>query len=134
MKFYHDVYVKHGFEGLMIRKLAGSNPTKTQLKQSWYKGKKNDNLLKFKLFFEAEGTVIAVNEGKGKFAGLAVFRLRTDSGKEFDCTPAATEELKRKWYQERDQLIGKRYTYRYQELTEYGIPRFPVGKGFRDYE
>jgi len=31
-------------------------------------------------------------------------------------------------------LIGKRLTVTFQEYTEHGIPRFPVGKCIRDYE
>jgi hypothetical protein len=30
--------------------------------------------------------------------------------------------------------IGQQLTVRYQELTTDGIPRFPVGIAFRDYE
>jgi DNA ligase-1 len=32
------------------------------------------------------------------------------------------------------ELIGKRLTVRYQELTDGGVPRFPVGVAVRDYE
>jgi hypothetical protein len=30
--------------------------------------------------------------------------------------------------------VGKKLTVRYQELTDEGLPRFPVGVAFRDYE
>jgi DNA ligase-1 len=37
-------------------------------------------------------------------------------------------------YKRGDSLIGKYLTVTYQELSEYGVPRFPVGKTIRDYE
>ena len=30
--------------------------------------------------------------------------------------------------------LGKKLTVKYQELTNHGIPRFPIGLGIRDYE
>ena len=32
------------------------------------------------------------------------------------------------------EYVGKKLTVRYQELTDDGIPRFPVGIAIRDYE
>ena len=39
-------------------------------------------------------------------------------------------ERKRLWDQ-RHELIGKTVTFKYQELSTYGVPRFPVYKGIR---
>ena len=32
------------------------------------------------------------------------------------------------------ELLGKKLTVRYQEMTDGGVPRFPVGVAVRDYE
>jgi DNA ligase-1 len=34
----------------------------------------------------------------------------------------------------KDTFLGKMLTVQYQNLTPDGIPRFPVGLSFRDYE
>ena len=33
-----------------------------------------------------------------------------------------------------DKYMGKMLTVKYQNLTDLGVPRFPVGIAFRDYE
>lgn len=42
-----------------------------------------------------------------------------------------TAERKRLWAN-RDELIGKKVTIKYNGLSSYGVPRFPVYKGLRD--
>jgi len=39
-----------------------------------------------------------------------------------------------KLFEEGNNYIGKQLTVRAQELTNEGIPRFPVGISIRDYE
>jgi DNA ligase-1 len=48
--------------------------------------------------------------------------------------PRGTHEDRADLFKDGDSYIGKKLTVRYQELTEDGIPRFPVGIAFRDYE
>jgi DNA ligase-1 len=37
-------------------------------------------------------------------------------------------------FQNGSEYVGKKLTIRFQELTDEGLPRFPVGIAFRDYE
>jgi DNA ligase-1 len=37
-------------------------------------------------------------------------------------------------YDNGGEYVGKMLTVRYQEMTDIGVPRFPVGIAFRDYE
>ena len=48
--------------------------------------------------------------------------------------PRGTHEERRDLYKIAKSMVGKKLTVRFQELTEDGIPRFPVGIAFRDYE
>ena len=122
------------YEGLILRFPAGQNPTKRELERSWYKGGRNTNLLTYKLFQDEEGIVLDIVEAKDKFKGQAVLVLRDPRRNTFNCVAHGDEPLRREIYDNREKHMGKKYTYKYFELTKYGIPRFPVGLRFRDYE
>ena len=126
--------IKRKYEGLMIRFFAGNNPTKTQLQRSWYKGKRNANLLKYKDFEDEEGTITDVLQGKDRNEGAAIFVLEDPRGNTFKCVPHGTLEDLQRYYANKEDYIGQSYTYKYQELTKYGVPRFPTGVRFRNYE
>lgn len=120
-------YLEDGYEGIMIRKPS-----------SLYVKDKRKDLWKYKSFFDEEGIIVGAAEGKGKNKGLLTFRVKDAQGQEFSCDPIATHaERARLWslYQENpDQFLGKEYTYTFQERFPNGLPRFPKGKGIRDYE
>src|SRR5205085_7401226 len=63
---YHEIYVSLGYEGAIIRKLAGKNPTEKDIRESIYRETRTNNILKYKIFFEEEGTIIDVYDGQGK--------------------------------------------------------------------
>lgn len=134
IKTIHDKYVTAGYEGAIIRKLCAGTTTAKEKKESYYLPGRNNNLLKVKIFIDEEGTVIGAKEGEGRETGLVIWIIRDDNGKIFDCRPRGSFETRRYHYEHYKDYIGKRYTYRYFEKTEYDIPRFPVGIGFRDYE
>ena len=90
--------------------------------------------MKVKEFFDEEGSIIEVSDGEGREKGLALFNVRNNTGKLFNVRPKGNFSQRAFWFTHPEECIGKRYTYRYFELTEYGIPRFPVGIAFRDYE
>lgn len=123
-----------GYEGLTIRFFAGTNPNRSQLQKSWYRGGRNASLLKYKLFDDEEGTIIDIIDGKDSFRGMAVMVLKDPRGNILNCVSHGDESTKRSIYQNRDKYINKLYTYKYFGLTKYGIPRFPVGVRFRTYE
>ena len=132
IKRLHDHYVSLGYEGLMIRKMSGPNPS--NLKESYYKPERNNNLLKYKEFQDDEGTIIDIVSGEGKEEELAIMVIRDKNGKVFNVRPRGSYESRKLIYDNKNKYIGVQYTYRFFELTEYGIPRFPVGIAFRTYE
>jgi ATP-dependent DNA ligase len=130
-KFRQYVHVL-GYEGAMYRDL-----------NSPYIHHRTDKLLKIKEFKDAEYLIVGVYEGIGKKAGMAgslicenekglSFRvpckkLPDESSKDF------TKRLK-DYLNNFDSIKGKMLTVQFQNLTENGIPRFPVGVRIRGGE
>lgn len=131
---WHDYFVSLGYEGAIVRKLAGANPTAKHLKDASYRSTRCSNILKVKKFTDEEGIVQSVIDGEGTEKDLAIFNVRDQRGNIIPIRPRGSFEQRKSWYEQPELCIGKKYTFRYFELTEYGVPRFPVGIAFRDYE
>lgn len=130
---FHDRMVEDGFEGAMIRQPLSSITNETRKVDAYYRGKRNKALLKVKAFTDEEFVVIGVNEAKGRDKGTAIFELEiSPGGKTFTCRPTGDLDSRRYWFEHRDECIGRLYTVEYFEKSKDGIPRFPVGKAFRD--
>jgi DNA ligase-1 len=124
LKGYHDRFVAEGKEGLIIRNTAGLYQLAARSK----------DLQKYKEFEDAEFTVTGFAEGEGLDKGLVIWVCETEDKKKFSVRPRGTHEERAGLFKDGDSYLGKKLTVRYQELTEDGIPRFPVGIAFRDYE
>ena len=120
----HDVYARQGFEGIMIRDPQGK----------YTLAERSNKLLKFKKFQTEEYEIVGANEGTGKDAGTVVWICKGGSTGTFAVRPTGSLAQRKQWFRNRDQYIGKMLTVKFQNLTEYGFPRFPVGLGIRDYE
>jgi len=132
----YDLFIENKYEGMMIRKLSGINipnyiTTENDIKESWYRGKKNQNLLKMKPFIEDEGIIIDVISAKGRDEGTAIFVIEWKY-RTFRCRPTGKFSDRKHWYDNKKDIIGKIYTFKYFETSDKGIPRFPTGKSFRD--
>lgn len=123
MKEMHSKYVAEGYEGIMLRNKSGL-----------YKGSRSADLQKYKEFFDSEYEIVGYEEGKGLEDGCIIWTCKTSDGKAFSCRPRGTREERTDLYINGDNYIGKMLTVRYQELTNEGLPRFPVGITIRDYE
>lgn len=115
-------YNEKGFEGAIVRLLGG-------LYEHCYR---SSALLKVKEFQDDEYTVVGCTSGVGKFEKCAIFICKTKEGKTFNVTPKATQEEREAFLRNKAKYIGKKYTVRFFDLTDDGIPRFPVGIIFRD--
>lgn len=113
-----------GYEGIMLR--VGNC--------SYQCGRRSNELLKVKQFVDEEFTIVRAEQNKGKHSDQCSFVCVTADGKEFSVKPMGTDEVRRRYWREVDNYIGKQLTVRYFEKTEGGIPRFPVGVEVRDYE
>ena len=99
-----------GGEGLMLRE-----------PQSEYEIGRSMTLLKVKSFHDTEAIVTGHQLGRGKFKGkLGALEIQLPDGTELKVGTGFSEA-------ERGQppAIGSTITFRYQELTNHGVPRFP---------
>jgi DNA ligase-1 len=124
IKTLHAQYVAEGYEGLILRNNSGL-----------YKvGHRSTDLQKYKEFADSEYPVVSFKEGDGVEKGCVIWVCRTPAGQEFAVRPRGTHEERIGAFNTGGARIGQQLTVRYQELTTDGIPRFPVGIAFRDYE
>lgn len=124
IKEMHAKYVAEGYEGLMLRNMAAN----------YRLGVRSTDLQKYKEFEDAEYTVTGFKEGDGAEKGCVIWICKTDKNQEFATRPRGTHEERAEIMKNAQSYVGKKLTVRYQELTNDGIPRFPVGISFRDYE
>src|SRR5579859_215455 len=105
-----------GGEGLMLRQPA----SKYVAGRSW-------TLLKVKNFHDAEAVVIAHQPGAGRHKGrLGALVVRLPNGKEFSVGTGFSDKERAV-----PPPVGQTITFRFQELSEAGIPRFPSYVGVR---
>lgn len=123
MKEKHSEYVSDGYEGIMLRNKNGK-----------YKGVRSCDLQKYKEFYDKEYEVVGYNEGQGLEDGCVIWVCKTENNKIFNCRPRGTRESRQEMFLNGDSYLGKMLTVRFQEETDDGVPRFPVGIAFRDYE
>jgi len=103
--------VEHqGGEGLMLRQ-PGSE----------YERKRSGTLLKVKTFHDAEAVVVGYDGGTGRNAGsVGALVACLQDGTEFRVSSGLTDALRRS-----PPAIGTVFTFKYQQLTDAGVPRFP---------
>lgn len=105
-----DAVIHAGGEGLVLHRASAR-----------YAAGRTGDLLKLKPWQDAEATVVGHEPGRGRLAGTTgALRLRTLEGREFKLGSGLSDALRRD-----PPPVGTLVTYRYQELTKDGIPRFP---------
>lgn len=106
-----DSILQQGGEGLMLRQ-PGSR----------YESGRSATLLKVKRFHDDEARVIDLLPGTGRHQGrLGAVLVELHSGVQFAVGSGFTDAQR-----ERPPAIGSVITFRYQELSDRGCPRFPT--------
>tara|TARA_X000001036_G_scaffold413914_1_gene428651 strand:+ start:53 stop:925 length:873 start_codon:yes stop_codon:yes gene_type:complete len=119
----HEVNMNSGFEGSILR----TNDT--------YACKRSHNLRKFKDFHDAEATLIAWVEGKGKRKGTVGKFMAVDAdGNEFGMPIMDKFDYLQKNFRKMRNWVGKTATFTYFERTKAGSYRHPLFKCIRNYE
>jgi len=123
---YHGKCATTGYEGVMIRNLG-----------SLYRfDHRSQDLLKHKEFEDAEYMIVDVvqdKDGRGVFVCSCPDSTHIDK-KTFTCVLKGTHEARQHVWDYKEEYIGKPLTVKFQVLTEFNIPEFPVGIAVRDYE
>lgn len=106
-----------GGEGLMMRRPG-----------SLYESGRSHTLLKVKSFHDAEARVVGHLPGAGKHKGrLGALDCVMPDGTRFSVGTGLSDDERKN-----PPPIGSIVTYRYQELSNDGVPRFPSYVGIRD--
>lgn len=114
-------YVAGGYEGAIVRNMDGV-----------YKLKHRSNdLLKVKSWMDQEYKIVGFLKGSGKFSECPIWLCETEDGATFKVTPKGTFAERKAMLMSADIYLGKMLKVKYFELTEDGIPRFPIGEGIR---
>ena len=111
LKFTKDIIAKGG-EGAVVREPNAA-----------YDRGRSQNVLKYKKFNDAECVVVAHKVGQGKFSGLlgSVVCENLSNKKRFKIGSGFSDKERAN-----PPKIGSVITYKYQNLTAKGLPRFPV--------
>ena len=106
-----------GGEGLMLRR-PGSR----------YEAGRSATLLKVKSFHDAEAVVVGHEPGKGRHKGrLGALAVTLPDGTRFSVGSGFTDAERGA-----PPAVGVTITFRYQELSTAGVPRFPTYVGVRE--
>ena len=128
---YHDTFVAEGYEGIMIRRYGCVEKDK---KLSQYRSNRTNSLIKHKIFKDEEAIIVDCDKCTGTEEGAIKFIVKDERGNTFPVRPRGSIDKRREWFLNKHEFIGKQLTIRYQELSDKGVPRFPVGIAVRDYE
>lgn len=105
-----------GGEGLMLRK-----------PESKYVAGRSATLLKVKSFHDAEAVVVGHQAGAGRHQGrMGALLVRLPDGTDFAIGTGFSDRER-----ENPPSVGATVTFRYQELSDAGVPRFPSWVGVR---
>jgi ATP-dependent DNA ligase len=123
VKFQHYKWVQEGYEGAMIRLLHGT----------YAQGQRSRELLKVKEFDETEYYFQRWEKGLRDEDLIAVCwtSILADDSKEFKAKMVGTVAEKKE-LEASTPKVDSLITIKHFGLTEDGLPRFPIGKAFRD--
>lgn len=116
-----EKFVAQGFEGAMIRR--ANLPVEN---------KRSKSLLKVKTFQDAEAVVEGMVEGTGKLQGsLGALVCRTAQGQLFEIGTGFEDSVRMELWNLGESIKGQTANFKFFELTNDGIPRFPVFRSLR---
>lgn len=144
---YHDYFVnEHVAEGAVVKKICSSQTwdklrrgetldkiEQKEVDESTYQARRCNSMYKVKNFIDEEGTIVDYDIAVGTQEGCIILKVKSKAGKIFKIGSLEGMELdeRRALVKQGAKLIGTKLTYRYQELSEDGIPQHPVCESLR---
>ncbi len=119
---YEDQCHNDGYEGIMAR----------NIQSEYLFGYRSKDLLKVKRFLDEEYEIIDFTHGSSIELECIVFICKTPNNQTFSVRPVGTHEERKVMYKKGASYIGKMLTVKFQELSNDGVPRFPVGLHIRE--
>ncbi len=105
-----DQIVAAGGEGVILHRA-----------ESYYHGGRSGDLLKLKLWQDAEAVVVQILPGKGKYAGMmGALLVENRQGRQFRIGSGFSDSQR-----QQPPPVGSVITYKYTGKTGNGLPRFP---------
>jgi DNA ligase 1 len=114
-------FLQRGYEGAMARNADGL-----------YVGKRSYDLQKIKSFVDDEFKIVDIVEGRGGYAGCGIFVCETPSGQTFNVKMRGPKERLEAFFKDHSLWKNKELVVKYQNMSSYGVPVFPVGERFKD--
>lgn len=137
-EYYHRA-VAQGYEGLIVRSLDGPYKQGRSTMKEGY-------MLKMKPVNDAEAIVVGFMELEhnldtsskmqcnmigGNTLGALVVKFTKDPAILFKIGSGFDQAQRHEIWNNQAKYLNQVVTFKYQELTQYGVPRFPVFKAFR---
>jgi len=122
LKPIHDKLIQMNYEGIILRNKNG-------LYTFDYR---SPDLQKYKEFIDDEFLIVDTTYELFEDKKAIIYICQIDN-KTFNVRPKGTIEERISLYNQRDSLINQYLTVRYQNLSDDGIPIFPVGIAIRDF-
>lgn len=116
-----EAFTKLGYEGSMARNYKGA-----------YQGKRSYDLQKVKDFLDDDFSIVGIKEGRGSYAECGIFICKASNGETFDVKMRGPKERLKEFLADPTTWQGKTLVVKYQYISKYGIPIFPVGERFKD--
>ena len=129
-----ETFVAAGYEGSMFRNANAP----------YEMGKRSKNLLKIKLFQDAEFEVIGFHSAEGGHTDCVIWECITPQGNElrilgnpgwkeqvFDVVPNGTLADRKTWFKNGHEYIGLELTVKFKDYSDIGKPLIAKGIAFR---
>lgn len=117
-----EKFVSDGYEGAIFRNALGL----------YLHDYRSYDLLKVKTFDEEDFEVVGFTEGIGKDKETVIWICKAENGEIFNVRPKTTYEERKEFFKNANKYVGLKLSVKYFGLSDEGIPRFPVGLGFKE--
>jgi len=121
IKRWHDDFVSEGYEGVMVKDLDAP-----------YKFGRGYEVMKLKVFHDADLKIEGLLEGTGKHSGKLGSVVVDYNGVKVQVGSGFSDELRESIWSNSAEFIGRMIEVRYQEETPDGSLRFPTFVCFRN--